>query len=137
MMLTTATQQMNQGETRALYAKLGNLSDPTWRTVGSVTRTAVGVQAVFLPETASFRPLWKACVHGHALLSGISCAWSSAWRVTAVASTRSPVASSRPMLAEKCAGWPSRTRVLGWLHLATRRPPAVPHTCAPTIRAGW
>jgi hypothetical protein len=65
MMLTTATQQMNQGETRALYAKLGNLSDPTWRMVGSVTRTAVGVQAAFLPETASFRPLWKACVRGH------------------------------------------------------------------------
>ena len=65
IMLTTATQQMNQGETRALYAKLGNLSDPTWRMVGSVTRTAVGVQAAFLPETASFRPLWKACVRGH------------------------------------------------------------------------
>jgi len=65
MMLTTATQQMNQGETRALYAKLGNLSDPAWRMVGSVTRTAVGVRAVFLPETASFRPLWKACVRGH------------------------------------------------------------------------
>lgn len=64
-MLTTATQQMNQGETRALYAKLGNLSDPTWRMVGSVTRTAVGVRAAFLPETASFRPLWKACVRGH------------------------------------------------------------------------
>ena len=64
MMFTTATQQLNQGDTRALYAKLGNLSDPTWRLVGSVTRTTAGVQPAFLPEMASFRPLWKECVRG-------------------------------------------------------------------------
>jgi len=96
-MLTTATQQMNEGETRALYAKLGSLSDPTWRMVGSVTRTAVGVRAGY--SCPRRRPSARCGRHvsaGTALLSRISCAWSSAWRVTVVASTRSPVAFVTP-----------------------------------------
>jgi len=127
IMLTTATQQMNEGETRALYAKLGSLSDPTWRMVGSVTPHGCG-RAGGIPARGR-RPSARCGRHvsaGTALLSRISCAWSSAWRVTVVASTRSPVASSRPRHAEKCAGWPSRTRVLRWLRLCHEAAPCGP-----------
>ena len=61
MMLTTTTQKLNHGEIRVLYAKLGNLAEPTWRVVGSITHLDHGLRAEFLPEAASFRPLWKAC----------------------------------------------------------------------------